>query len=758
MFVIILANYAYNSATVDAYRKNADRIYVLGSEDNLGSAYKIQGRLTSRYPEIENTTAFLNEIDNFTYGDNKYAASVSAVDSSFLEIFSIKLLKGDAKTALASKNNILLSKSFAAKMFGKENPIGRVFHFEYCPQDSYVVSGVFEDFSNTILPKTDIIADFTLANKGNNSLMEDGLNNAGMALIFILTKKGTDFQAKTADMLEYFKTFFWVYQPDGFDKEVKLIPLREVYFSPITDGNNLNRGQKKTYRLMLMLALIILAFAVTNYVTLSVAQAGFRSKEMATRQLVGASRGSIFRRMVMEAVIMTAISFIIGFLLAISAEPVAGRLLHTDVNIVGDLDIEHILTYLLLIALTGILAGVIPAAVISRSKPIEIVRGTLRRKTNMVYGKILIAVQNVISVALIAVAIVMTMQTRHMVNAPLGYNTKDILDVDLWGMKYSDQRALKSAFDQLSCVEKSGFAKGVPTTGGNNNTDEVGDRRVSFQILKGDDDYFKILGIKLKDGTDIPISINRTYFNEEAFKECSTPDTAAVILIGKTGAEKYPWPSAGVVRNIKVFNGTREDVPLAVNNLGSFDDLNRDSIRSTPWGMIVKVVGDRKEAKERINAVYKSQTGIDLPQLNYLDEEVEEQFKKEKETATIVSIFAVIAMLISALGLLAISTYYIRQRRKDIAVRKVIGATSSEEIGRIVGSYMILVAVAFLIACPVAWYYMDKWLRNYTYRISLSPLIFIAAGLACALIAFIAIFFQTRAAANENPINSLNRQ
>ena len=762
MFVILLADYSYSTATVDKFQKNGDRIYMLCNENSSGSAWGIQPHLLSRYPEIERTSAFICSTREVKVGENKMRAKCACVDSSFFDMFIIKMLDGDAKQAFTGKKNIIISKSFAAKAFGKESPVGRTLKFDgggFSGED-FTIAGVFDDIRNSVLPNADLFADFSVANSFNYSLMTAEMNNAGGALVFVMAKKGADIKAKEADMLEYFKTFFWIYSRE-WAKKVNLMPLHEVFFNTNEDAQytELNNGSRKMMDLMTALAAIILLFAVANYVSLSVAQSGFRAKEMATRRLVGASKESIFRRMILEAVAMTAVAFIIGFLLSIAAQPEANKLLNSDIDVVKDLDGVHILAYVLIVALTGVLAGIIPAAVISSSKPIEIVRGTLRRKTNATYGKILVTVQNVISIAMLSCALIMSSQTKHLINAPLGYNTKDVLDIYLWQHKFSDQVAFKKAVDELPCVEMTAFGCGNPADGGNNSTVECLDHDVSFRVLKGDDNYFKMLDIKCPDGSYPPASPQSRYFNDYALKQTGTAKDAPEMRLGKN--HEWSWKSAGEIKDFQVWNITREKTAIAVQNYGDFErvlaDTTMKSIES-PWEILIKTKGDHKAAYAQVGAAYKKTFGLEMDDAKYLDQIIGDQFENEKKVAKMVNIFSAIAMLISALGLLAISTYYIRQRRKDIAVRKVIGATSSEETGRIVGSYMILVAVAFLIACPTAWYFMTKWLQNYSYRISPSPLTFIAAGLACALIAFLAIFFQTRAAANENPINSLNRQ
>ncbi|MCI2081735.1 MAG: ABC transporter permease [Bacteroidales bacterium] len=757
MFVILLSNFAYDSLTVDGSQKNGNRIYALANEEMIGTAYRIQDHLISRYPEIEKTTGFGSDRIEIRNNGKLSWAKVSFVDSTFLDIFSFKLLEGDRASVLASKTNVLISKSYAAKLYGNENPVGKTINFIGCGRDeeAYTIAGVLDDIRKSVIPETDIMANFSVAGYYNSSLVWASMNNAGSASVFILAKKGSDLQAKIPDMEKYFKEFFWPYQRNMW-KEVRLIPLKDVYFSSLEDVSSMNRGERGTMDLMAVLALFILLFAILNYVNLSVAQSGFRAKEMATRMLVGSSKRAVFRRMILEAILMTAIAFVIGFFLALAAQPEANRLLHGNINMIRDFDLIHAASYILLIVAVGVVAGAIPAGVISSCKPVEVVRGTFRRKVNTTYGKILITLQNVISIVMVACAITIGMQTRHMVKAPLGYDTKDILDLSMsYAGSYSNMSAFKKSVESLSCVKMTAFGCGVPTTGGNNNTISCGEKQMSFQMLDGDDAYFEMLGITKADGSKITKS-NSYYFNPEAFKESGTPEDSPEIRLGENG--DVIWKSAGMCKDFKVWNGTRSQPPVAMRDFGDFDELNRDTLKRTPWELLIRTIGNHKEAYRRINEEYAKVTGFDLGGGNYLEDELKKQFGKEETDSKLVGLFTLVALILSSLGLFAISTYYIRQSLPDIAIRKVLGSTSGNELRRVIVSYVKLVAIAFVIGCPVAWYLMSQWLRNYSYRISLNPLIFIVSGLLCSLLALASVFWQSFGAANENPVTAIKKE
>lgn len=740
MFVVLIAVYTSQELSVDKFHTNGDRIYVLNSDVGPVSGLPIAYKLKDRYPEIEKVCPVITNgvgIQIVTRNEKKLSAKPILVDSCFFNFFSFKLLEGDRNRVLEDRGNVVLSRTFANKLFGTDNPVGQSILIG--DSSSYLVSGVVEDIKNSSIPKADIVFRVERANEFNWAIGMDNSGNAAAAVPFLMMKPGADLRPKTADILGYLNEIFWPYK-QGMWKQVDLIPLHDLYFSGPGSLGSVNFGNKRFVIVLLSVGILILIFAIFNYINLTVAQAGQRAKEMATRRLLGSSRKELFLRLMDESILLTVISFGIGWLLALAAVPFVNDLLQTKVDLGVTFTLVWVAAAILLILLTGALSGLLPAVLISSVKPIDIVRGTFRRQTKMIFSKIFITFQNAITIAMIAASIVMILQSYHLINAPLGYNTKNILEIRNTFANNSDRNAAVDEFGRQSFVKRVGLVAGMPLSGSNNQSSDYEGKFLSFQQFIMDSTAFKMLGYEII--RDNHLAENSWYVTEKAMKDMELPEDAPSFLWNQNAT-----PIAGIVRDFQQGNITNETHPAMVR-INPRKDFY-------PWSILIEVEGNTYTAYEKIREIYKTASGgLDFDG-TYLDEQVQKSFESEVRTTKIVSIFAGIAILISMLGLLAMSTYFIQQRSQEVAIRKVFGSDNRSILYRLVNSFLIYVGVAFVIATPVIWYFMNQWLSNYSYRISLSPLIFIVAGLFCLLISFVTVFFQSHKAANANPVDSI---
>ncbi len=752
MFVILIADYTIRQFSTDRQHLLGDRIAVLANEEIVGTAYKIADRLLSRYPEIEKTCGTAFQKTNIQVGEQKFSPKVLFADTTFFDMFSFRLTEGDRREALGSRDNVIVTASFARNLFGTRNPIGQTVRFtSFNEPKEMVVSAVVEDFDNSVFPK-DIDMVMRMENIGdyNSSMVSDNLNNAGSCYLFILSRPGADLSRKTDDMKEYFKEFFWPYVFNSWT-EVRLIPLRELYFASNNRGE-LSHGSKSFVAILISVGLAILFFAVVNYINLSVAQAGFRAKEMATRRLLGSSRGELFLRLIIESTLVCAVAFVMGLLLAVMVEPWANDLLHSNMNILKDIDGRVLAAAVALLVLLGTVSGAAPASVISNFQPIDVVKGTFRRRTNMVYSKVLIVIQNVVTIVLIACSLVVAAQIRHLMKAPLGFNTQDILEIETGQFRgYGQIQAFRDRLLELPYVERVGMSQGTPLGGSNNNTISYGpDRMISFQEFVGDSTFFDIYGMRVK--RDNRLAEASWFFNEAAFRQADLPEDSPVLKLGADYDQVYTV--GGVYHDFRIGSILRDQSAAMIRNVLNFDLCYKSYY---PWSMSVKTTGDMAAAYEGIRAVAEEVSGGEEFRGKYVEQRIYDQFELERRMAQIVGIFTLIAIVISVLGLLAMSTYFIQQRSMEIAVRKVFGSTSGEVLSRLVGNFLRQVLVALVIAVPLIWYIGSWWLGHYVYRISLSPLFFLAAGAFSVLVALVTVFWQSRRAANTNPVVSIKR-
>ena len=591
MFVILIADYTVRQLTVDSFHSKAGRIYVVSNENTVASAYFLQKHLLDRYPEIEATCAVSFEDHHTVEADGKLAlADVLYADTTFFRIFDFELAAGDRRQALAARDNVVLSESFARRMFGDADPVGRSLVAE---GKSYTVSAVMRDIERSVIPPVDLLYRGDLLTKKNNN--NESMSNVGSCCTFLLAREGADLRAKLPDMLDYFKTIYLPYTR-GFYRQVTLLPLREVYFSSLDSYGNLSSGNRSFVTILMAIGIVILLFAVINYVNLTAAQTGFRAKEMATRRLLGATKGEVVLKLILESTLMCCTAFAVAFLLAEAAEPYAARLLGAKIDISAAATPERIAWYALFLLALGFVSGIVPATLVARYKPVDVMRGSLRHRTKQVYSKVLIVIQNAITVAMLATSLTVYAQTRHLIDAPLGYDTKDILMLrhDIFD-GYDQMRRLRDELCSEPSVEAVAFSNATPLTKGSNWTMQYdGGRMISFEYFVADSVFFRILGLEL-------LRDNHTEgwgFNQYAFKQMDIPEDTPGVRLANI---EDPVSVAGIYRDFRFGSVLEKPTAMILWNIGDFDRFwngKKLSAPRFPGYMLVKTRGDHDEAPQ----------------------------------------------------------------------------------------------------------------------------------------------------------------
>ena len=609
-----------------------------------------------------------------------------------------------------------------------------------------------EDIDHSVIPYCDVLCRAEVLT-GLNAANNESMDNSGGFDTFIMTWPDADIQSRIPDIREYLGKTWWIYSWNMVEK-VFFIPLRDLYFY---DGagsltGNILQGDRRLVDILMAACIILLLFAVLNYINLTVAQSGRRAKEMATRRLLGSSRNGIMSRMIFEATVFAAVSTVLAIVIAETLSPYASRLLEYDFSVLKELNPVIVLLIVTGVAAIGLLSGIIPAMVISRAKPIDIVRGSFNLRVRSWYGKVLIVLQQVVSVVMIAVSLTMFFQIKAMINAPLGYNTEDILNVSSGIFISSDQvRAFRDAVERLPMVEAAGFGDGIPLEGTNNNSMADQDKIISFQVIQGDSDYFNILGFKVKQ--DNHLDDKTAYFwNEYAFKETGLPESASEAIFSNSLGSTH-MQIGGVYYDFKINPLLSEQHPGLIRK---FDIYPEDR---TPWNIIIKTTGSHEEAYNRIAEVYESINPGGPFEAHFIEDQIADAFAEYTRLQIIIIIFTVIAIFVSSLGLFAMSTYYIRARSRNIAVQKVFGANKSLMMKQIISSYIILSLIAFVISVPVSRLLTTKWLEQFSYQTApwVPWLLILASGLLACLVAFLTVLYQSLKAVGTNPVTTLRR-
>ncbi|MDE6017307.1 MAG: ABC transporter permease [Muribaculaceae bacterium] len=754
MFVVLIGCYTWQESHVDKQHTKADRLYYLGfdmrGKKSMGMHWRSQIILKEKFPEIESSTAIYRYNTWIKFEDKSIETNCYFVDPTFYDIFDFTLIQGDYKTVLDNPSNIVVSQEYARKVWGDEDPMGKSLVL-FQNQEPLVVAGVMEPMKNTSLmtydrKPIDMILNFTNTKVINWSLTDENFMNASGSELILLAKEGHDLSKRKMDYEKELKNVFWVFNLPEDDIHLEIYPFQDVYFSDLGSGH-VNFGDIKMIKLLFGVGLVILLFAIMNYINLTVALAGKRAKEMATRRLLGESRYGIMWRLIFESTVLCAFSVILGVALAFLMRPYASSLLRTQLDIIDCLNITTISFLIISLVIMSVTSGIIPAILLSSMKPIEAVKGGFRRKSNMIYGKVFIVIQNVSTIVMIACAITMYLQVKHLIDAPLGYDYKGVINIPY---QYIPEKniglLLREELMKLPCVQKVSFSCGEPHSRGNNNTFSQNGKTFSFQVFICDSAFMDVLGIKLRKDNQLA-SPYKNYINRQALNELGLDEDTKDFDFGDELLS-----IAGILDDVKIGNVLTEQHPLRIAVFKPFEQF-------IPWNILIKINGNEQEALQQIKEVYKdvySNESLDATfEMPFMRQQIESDFEKQKTLSIILTIFAFIAIMISMLGLMAMSTYYVRQRAADIAVYKVMGSSSKEVLTTLVKPFMIYVLIAAAISIPIIYYVMNDWLSQFSYRITLHWWIYAVVALLAIVICFVSVVIQCHKAANTNPINSL---
>ncbi|MFQ9504411.1 MAG: FtsX-like permease family protein [Alistipes indistinctus] len=740
MFVILLVTYTRQEYAVDQFHSNKERIFRLCDETDACFAPLIGRDLKARYPEIETYVRLFETDEVATAGERHLKAKILLSDPDFFRMFSFRLAEGDTAQVLRSKNGALLSESFARNLFPEGNYLDKTVTIK---GESVPVTGILRPFGNSQFVTPDVMLSFeewAPLVYGWDGVLKRGYASASFPL-YLMLKPHADLSAKMPDMLSHLKTYYWPYK-DDHARELTIIPLTEVYLSnPLYASEQIRIGSKTLINTFFSVAMLILLFAVINYINLSTAQSESRAREMAVRRLLGCSRKALFTRLIVESVLLCILSLLIALLLAGIAEPIFNRILQTHISVSNLFSASNLGIGVVAIILLGLLTGVIPASVITRARPIDVVRGSFRHKTKMVYNKILIGFQYLITIVLLGCTLTMSRQINMMLHADLGFDTANKLYLSIPDLNPGQSAGLKNQLLQIAGVENVALVRGVPMLGFNNTSDTWHDRPISIQRFEGDSSYLKIMGFRiLRDNrTDDRKAI---WLNETAMQAMELPDSASYC-------EYFKCPIAGIVQDFRYRDLTHPAEPCIIEHM-------QDNY--WPWACIIQLTNlDSPVTLRTIERVYREYTGGMPCEYKTYDEVMHQQYAAQQRMSDILFGFTLVAILISALGILAMATYFIRQRSMEIAVRKVFGSTNREVLQRLVLHFVRYVLAAFVIAVPVIWYLMHDWLSQYVLRIPLSWTIFALAGLTALAIAVATVFGQSWRAANSNPVDAIKR-
>lgn len=673
------------------------------------------------------------------------------------QFFSYKLAEGNPAQVLVDDHSIVLSRSCANRLFGKGPALGKVLELNMPDakgnsNQKFTVTGIMEDIENSLLKEsTEAVIPYENISELNATIsLTDGMmGNATSALVFFRTAKGADLNTKANDILSYLKDCWWIYNR-GMFKEVQFVPYNQFYFHTETPSGSteVNQYSFRMVVLFFVIGIIILFMAIFNYVNMSIAQTTYRAKEMATRKLLGSSRSDIFWRMIGESSIMTVIAFILGFLLAKAAEPVAMDLLGVKLDLTGDLSFVTCLAYLLLIVALSFISGFVPATILSNYNPLDVVKGHFRRKTKTVYLRVLNIVQDGLTIAMLSCAIYLSVQIYRILDEPLGYTYGNILCLT----PAAEQETLltfRNEVQKLPFVKRVSFTQGTPIDGGNNHTMVVmvqgAPKDMSFQTFKVDSAFIDMFRIQIYEDHKMSFDKNNWFISESASKDLGGATDYVSDERGRS------FSIAGLFRDFHIRSVMSEQHPLRLQILPT------DKIY--PWTILVEVQdGNPAAYGKQINELYSTITKGAPFSSSWYKDQIVEQYSDIISMNKLIGIFTCAALVISLLGLTAMSIYFIAQRKRDIAIRKTFGSSSRNEMLQLMKFSFSSLLISLIIAVPLMIFGIHTIDKIVAYDSSFPWWVPPTAFAVITLISLGSVFLISRKAVRENPVNNIKTE
>lgn len=751
-FVILLASYARTEFSVGAKQPLSQRLYVVGAGDSFGMTLGTSEEFFHSIPEIKGWTRICDGGNaDIMVGDDYYQAAEASIDTNFFKFFDYRLTGCPKDKVLENEDEVILSESFAKKVFGNENPIGRSISVG---KSNLTVTGIIEDFGPTdVFRHFDMLTSIKCAQK-----KYAWMDNFGGTIPIVRLDNGTDVEKVRQDLLKKYMDYWDYYKADNsgnaFFWGSSLTRLDKVYFSGLEAYNILRTGDRQQVELLFIVALVLLVSAIFNYINLTVAQTGKRAKEMMTRRLLGESSRNIVARYIAESFAFTVGCFAAGCLLAYSFKPFFDRILSADIVLTPDL--ATALYAVLALVVISIVSALLPAMLVSHFKPIDVVKGEFRFKNKMIFAKVFIVLQTVFSTVLIAMAITMTAQVSYLVELPYGYETKDIIQVNSYALGFDrgPQEALQARLKALPQVKDAGLGINSPAACGANGLHDSDDNLSGWlRLAQMDTTSLRILGINVL----------------EKYSELTSPKVLLTETskrnLGVTAEHPFAGGSytngeyeiCGVIPDFRANNALFEPMENEQNSIRIIDE-------NYPYACIqlLRITGDRSEAMEAVNAACMefARETLGIPadmESYYLDEKLVDDLKGTRNTMLLVISFMVMAILISALGLFAMSLYYTEQQSRQIAVRKVFGAEVGSAVWTLSKSFMLMSVTAVVLAAPLAVWGITYYLQGFYTKIAFPWWAIILASLISLLISLLSVLGQTYTAATRNPVKTLGQ-
>jgi putative ABC transport system permease protein len=749
---ILILLWVYDELKMDSFHENRANLYRVMENQTYsdGKIFTFSATpgpmapyVKDKYPEIEKASRITWQVNNlFSFGDKSFYEEGRFVDQDFIDMFSFEMLEGDRGTSLKETNSIVVSEGMAKKIFGNEDPLGKILVMNMA--ESFQVTGVLKDIPKRSSISFEFLLPFPVFYEQNKSWISQWGNNN--IRTFLQLGNGTDLAA----FQEKFKHEIKNHNKET-NVELFVQPYQDMYLYGDFENGKLSGGRIEYVRIFLVVAIFVLLIACINFVNLSTAQANKRAKEVGLRKVAGAFPSQLFRQFMGESFVTVFIAaFVAVAVVAIVLSPF-NRLTGKEINL-SMLDANALYMLLGVMATASILAGSYPAMVISGFRPVQVFKGQLNRGAEaLMFRKILVVTQFLLSIVGIISTIVVYRQMSFMQNRDIGFERDNVFYLWMEGDVSPQYETFRNRLMESEGIESVTASTQLPIGIGNSTSNLSWDGKdpnenILFSTLDVDFDFIPTMKMRMAEGRSFDRSVIADTMN---------------YIVNQQAAEKFGFK-----------NGTvGQDLTLWVKKgkiVGVVQDFNFNSLHSPIEPLIVRVNHKNircllVRAKENQSAVALHSTenlwkeyAAGYPfKYSFMDQDWEDLYKSEQQRGQVFNVMSGMSIFISCLGLFGLSAFSAERRTKELGIRKAMGATVNGLVILMGKELTSLVLIASAIGCPLGWYLMDSWLKNYSFRIDVGWGVLAFAMLFCVSVALLTISYHAIRVAIANPSHAL---
>lgn len=752
---ILILLWVWDEQSYDRFHQHAGQIYRLNSSaEDFKTAVSPAGAaagLESQMPEIKNAVRISKPVSALLEAENhKFQEKrILYADSSFLEVFSFPLIRGDKQTAMLHPDAVLITEDMARKYFGQEDAMGKMIRKNN--QENLIVTGILANVPSNSHLQFDFVIPMAAAARQDNDIKNSTWTTFNFYTYLLLDKQVT--RSALLRLCQQIDKIYHEHAPE-YKIDFQLQPVTDIHLRSTLQLDLPGRGNIQYVNIFFVVAFFILAVACINFMNLSTARSARRAKEVGLRKVIGAGRHQLIGQFLGESLLIAAIAFLAALLLVWVLLPAFNELAGKKLAL--QFSDGTLLFSLLGIALaTGLIAGIYPALYLSGFQPAKVLKGKLRAMGgNLIFRNALVVTQFTVSIILLVGTTVVYNQLNFIKNRNLGFDKQNLLYMHMTGDLWDKLPALHDALKGNPNTSNYTMINQLPTNLATGTIDVQWagkDPKLQVVIPSMDvsESFLAVFQIKLLNGRFFSTAFrgdsSNYVVNEQALRVMGMQPATAVgqslAISGRKGS------IIGVVKdfNFKPVQQAIEPLVLRPNNYGGFV-----VIRTLP-GHTEASIRDLTAINKRLNPSYP-------PDYSFIDQDLANLYQGEQRMGSLFNVFAVLAIFISFLGLYGLSAFIAEQRTREIGVRKVLGASIFNIVYLLSSNFTRLILLAIIIAIPLAWYGANSWLKEFAYRVDVGWGVFLTAAIVAILIAWVTVSFESVKSAIANPVKSLKAE